>query len=114
MKYTYFGDANLDGQVNGTDYTAIDNGFNAGLTGWNNGDFNYDGLINGDDYVLIDNSFNMVGGMAVASSVNMIAHDTDQIAAPQSATAVPEPSTIALLGFAGLSIRRRRTRYWRD
>ncbi len=25
MKYTFYGDANLDGQVNGTDYTAIDN-----------------------------------------------------------------------------------------
>ena len=114
MKYTYYGDANLDGMVNGTDYTAIDNGFNAGLTGWNNGDFNYDGLINGDDYALIDNSFNMVGSLEEASSLNMVAHDTDQIAAPQSTSSVPEPSAIGLLGFAGFLARRRRTRHWRD
>jgi len=63
VKYTYFGDTNLDGVVNATDYIAIDNGFNSQsgsnpLTGWNNGDFNYDGVINGDDYSLIDNAFN--------------------------------------------------------
>jgi hypothetical protein len=29
------------------------------LSGWQNGDFNYDDQINGDDYTLIDNSFNM-------------------------------------------------------
>ncbi len=51
-------DANEDGQVNGSDYTLIDNGFNQNLTGWQNGDFNNDGIINGDDYTLIDNAFN--------------------------------------------------------
>jgi guanyl-specific ribonuclease Sa len=58
IKYTYFGDANLDGIVNGDDYTLIDNGFNTQATGWYNGDFNYDGSINGDDYLLIDNAAN--------------------------------------------------------
>jgi fibronectin-binding autotransporter adhesin len=57
LKYTYYGDANLDGTVNGDDYTLIDTGFNTGLSGWFNGDFNYDGLINSTDYSLIDNSF---------------------------------------------------------
>ena len=61
VKYTYFGDANLDGMVNGSDYTLIDNGFNSGLSGWRDGDFNYDGAINGDDYMLIDNAFNTQG-----------------------------------------------------
>ncbi len=58
VRYTYFGDANLDGSVNGSDYTLIDNGFNNNLAGWYNGDFNYDGVVNGDDYTLIDNAFN--------------------------------------------------------
>ncbi len=61
VKYTYYGDANLDGVVNGSDYTMIDNGFNNGLSGWQNGDFNYDGSINGSDYTLIDNAFNTQG-----------------------------------------------------
>jgi hypothetical protein len=61
LRYTYFGDANLDGQVDGSDYTRIDNGFLLQLTGWYNGDFNYDGVVNGSDYTLIDNAFNMQG-----------------------------------------------------
>jgi hypothetical protein len=61
VEYTYYGDANLDGQVDGADYTLIDNGFLNHLTGWGNGDFNYDGIINGSDYTLIDNVFNMEG-----------------------------------------------------
>jgi Dockerin type I domain len=60
IKFTVYGDANLDGKVNGDDYSAIDNGFNEQLTGWQNGDFNYDGSINGTDYTLIDNAFNEV------------------------------------------------------
>ncbi len=65
VKYTYYGDANLDGVVNGSDYTLIDNGFNNSLTGWHNGDFNYDGIVNGDDYTLIDNAFNTQAGPLV-------------------------------------------------
>jgi hypothetical protein len=52
--YTYTGDATLDGKINIDDYTRIDAGVAAGLTGWINGDFNYDGKINIDDYVIID------------------------------------------------------------
>ncbi len=100
MKYTYFGDANLDGVVNASDYTLIDNGFNSQttgplLTGWFNGDFNYDGVINGDDYALIDNAFNTQGGISLASSsagpAEMIATDTAQVAS------VPEPGSLTLL-----------------
>jgi hypothetical protein len=57
VKYTYFGDANLDGVVNASDYTYIDNGFNAKLSGWGNGDFDYSNSVNGFDYLLIDNAF---------------------------------------------------------
>jgi PEP-CTERM motif len=56
VKYTYMGDANLDGVINMDDYALIDNGFNNHLTGWRNGDFNYDGTIDSNDYILIDNS----------------------------------------------------------
>ncbi|MEA2707533.1 MAG: hypothetical protein QOF78_134 [Phycisphaerales bacterium] len=60
VKYTYQGDANLDGFVSGDDYSSID--FNigiAGATGYHNGDFNHDGIISGDDYSSID--FNYTG-----------------------------------------------------
>ncbi len=90
IKYTYFGDANLDGIVNGSDYTLIDNGFNNALAGWRNGDFNYDGLVNGDDYTLIDNAFNTQGPAltAMASEIIAIASPRTPVAAATFAPAV--------------------------
>jgi hypothetical protein len=54
VKFTYAGDANLDGKINVDDYGRID--LNAGhdTGGWFNGDFNFDGKINVDDYGIID------------------------------------------------------------
>ncbi len=111
LKYTLYGDANLDGVVDGDDYTLIDNGFNNRLTGWRNGDFNYDGVVNGDDYTLIDNAFNNQSIVATAA-VEMVSIDTAQIF-DSSSSAVPEPGTIGLLaiGIFGLTDRRRRTAY---
>jgi hypothetical protein len=54
VKYTYVGDANLDGKIDGSDYSEIDNGYLLKLTGWANGDFNYTGTVDGGDYSLID------------------------------------------------------------
>ena len=55
MKYTYDGDANLDGKINVDDYGHIDSSVVVpGVSGWFNGDFNYDGKINVDDYGIID------------------------------------------------------------
>jgi hypothetical protein len=64
VRYTYYGDTNLDGTVNVGDYTRVDAGFiSAGqLTGWANGDFNYDNVIDGSDYTLMDNAFNTAPG----------------------------------------------------
>jgi hypothetical protein len=92
---------------------AIDNGFNLGLTGWQNGDFNYDGAVNGDDYTLIDNAYNTQGSTTYAAvsagPTEMIATDTAQIAA-SSSTAVPEPTSLTLASVltCGLLVRRRR------
>ncbi len=114
VKYTFNGDANLDGVVNGSDYTLIDNSFNTGAPAtWRNGDFNYDGVVNGDDYMLIDNSFNMEGSTSFATvpvaPAEMIATDTAQIF-EASSTAVPEPGslTLACVLTCGLLARRRR------
>ena len=57
VKYTYAGDANLDGAIDGADYGAIDNWVQfPGTTGFFNGDFNFDGVIDGADYGIIDNA----------------------------------------------------------
>jgi hypothetical protein len=62
VKYTYDGDANLDGLIDGADYGLIDNYVQfPGTSGYWNGDFNYDGVIDGADYGLIDNAIQLQG-----------------------------------------------------
>jgi autotransporter-associated beta strand protein len=62
VKYTYYGDADFNGFVDGDDYARADNGFNTGLSGWVNGDFDYSGGVDGDDYALLDNAYNLQSG----------------------------------------------------
>jgi hypothetical protein len=57
VKYTYAGDANLDGTIDGGDYGIIDNFIQVpNAFGYANGDFNFDGVIDGGDYGIIDNN----------------------------------------------------------
>jgi autotransporter-associated beta strand protein len=104
VKYTYYGDTNLDGRVDGTDYSRIDSGYLTHATGWFNGDFNYDGVINGSDYTLIDNAYNTQG----VSLAAQVALPTAQIASDVSA--VPEPASVGLSALAALGLLRRRPR----
>jgi hypothetical protein len=69
VRFTYMGDADLDGEITGTDYSLIDGGFAFGLSGWLNGDFDCSGLIDGTDYALIDNAFAFQTGPLGASAV---------------------------------------------
>jgi hypothetical protein len=102
VKYTYGGDANLDGKINVDDYGRIDSSVGLGLSGWFNGDFNYDGKINVDDYGIIDSNIGIQGGPLAAA-----------LAASPS-TAVPEPAgTGILLLIAGSAGCLRRRRFFR-
>ncbi len=103
VAYTFFGDANLDGRVDGSDYTKIDASFSNHLTGWINGDFNYDGVVDGSDYTLIDNAFNTQG----AASLTQIAAVTSAIAGAGPTAVVPEPSGIAMTLTGAFAVTRR-------
>jgi autotransporter-associated beta strand protein len=103
VKYTYYGDANLDGILNGADYAQIDSGFGTHATDWAHGDFNYDGVVDGTDYALIDNTFNQI--RATGSSPLAI------IASPAAVTSsVPEPTLLGLIGIGMIGFTRRRRR----
>jgi hypothetical protein len=55
LKYTYVGDANLDGQVDALDYERIDLAIgNTGVLGTAQGDLNYDGNVDALDYEQVD------------------------------------------------------------
>jgi uncharacterized repeat protein (TIGR03803 family) len=106
VKYTYYGDANLDGKVDGSDYSLIDAGYTSrgGKTGWYNGDFNYDGVIDGSDYSLIDNAFN-----DQSVNLSMAGLVASQTAPP---AAVPEPAALAGVCIVTVGLISGRRRRW--
>ncbi|MBC8109055.1 MAG: PEP-CTERM sorting domain-containing protein [Anaerolineae bacterium] len=66
IKFTFYGDTDLNGIVDFDDYSRTDNGFNNTRTGWFNGDFDYNGVIDFDDYSLIDQAFNTQGSVVLS------------------------------------------------
>ena len=102
VKYSWNGDANVDGVINSDDYFRIDSGFLAQPANprYRDGDFNDDQQVNSDDYFLIDSAFlgqtgTLDGGGAVAGALQSVA--------------VPEPGVaLACIGFGALALRRRR------
>ena len=102
--YTYAGDANLDGTIDGGDYGIIDNFVQVpGADGYANGDFNYDGVIDGGDYGIIDNNIQAQGAPFFTSG-------GAEGAGLSGVTAVPEPSACGLAMLAGAALFGRRRR----
>src|SRR5437773_4101749 len=98
--YTWGGDANLDGLLNGDDYFRIDSHVsqNGSVFGYHNGDFNYDGAINGDDYFIIDSN--------IATAQSSPSFPTGGGAT--ALTAVPEPVSVGGGALLLPLLRRRR------
>src|SRR5207253_1238365 len=88
LKYTYGGDANLDGKIDISDYGRIDFNIPLGTNTWFNGDFNYDGKIDISDYGVID--FN-IGIQGAPFSATGGVDAPPSVARFDGATTVPEP-----------------------
>jgi autotransporter-associated beta strand protein len=111
VKYTLYGDANLDGVVNGTDFGILAAHFGDQVTAWDQGDFNYDGVVNGTDFGALAANF---GQQANGTAIQLPAADyaaLDAFAAANGLLAdVPEPASVGLMVIAGFGILSRRRR----
>ena len=88
----YPGDGNLDGGVEGADYTVwADHYGQAG--GWAEGDYNGDGWVDGADFTLWADYFGATGGISFKAS----------------GTLIPEPATLAMLAAGAAALMRRRS-----
>jgi hypothetical protein len=112
VKYTLYGDTNLDGTVNSLDFGNFAANFGKSGKTWEQGDFTYDGVVNSIDFGLLAENF---GHSVTGASVTLAASDWESLDAFAAANGLmdelPEPASIGmlLLGAASLLARRRRT-----
>jgi hypothetical protein len=100
VMYTLYGDANLDGKVNGSDFTLMSASFNDAVTnGWDAGDFNYSGTVNGVDFILMSDNFNQAISLPAAvetdPSTTPTPTNTTPTATTPTATTIDAPTTDA-------------------
>jgi hypothetical protein len=105
VKYTWLGDADLNGLVDSVDFGLFQAGFDnsAPYTGWAFGDFDYNGVVDSVDFGLFQTGLGgQTGTLLRSGGGNALA-----------ISAIPEPGTwvlggLGLLGLAGMKLRRRR------
>jgi hypothetical protein len=111
VAYALLGDANLDGVVNGVDFTILASNLGKSVTGWDKGDFDYDGAVTGIDFTALVRN---LGKSASGADVVLPASDYVAIDAFAEANGlmadVPEPASAGFLLAAGFGFMTRRRR----
>ncbi len=112
VKYTYYGDSNLDGKVDASDFQRFIDGLTHGGSTWSQGDYTYDGHVDlGNDFDLFLTGFLGQGGSL--GSLEGVVADSSGLTVSQRASllaVIPEPTSLALFGlvFTATVTRRRR------
>jgi fibronectin-binding autotransporter adhesin len=113
LKYTLVGDANLDGTVNGSDFSILAANFGLGVTNWDQGNFLYTSSVNGSDFSALAANFGQGDSGAAVTPADIAALDSfaaaNGLPAPTIA-AVPEPASIGLLALGTVTVLSRRQR----
>jgi hypothetical protein len=109
VKYTYLGDANVDGQVDVTDLGSLATNWQTS-SAWAGGDFNYDGFVDVTDLGALATNWQR----GVGSPLGRGSFEEALASVGLGAASVPEPASIAtigiLFGLCGASKRRRGAR----
>lgn len=121
IKYTYQGDADLDGDVDGVDVGKWALGFTGSLplgTGpgtWTTGDWDYDGDVDGVDVGKW--ALHFTGSLAIGSGLSVDVPSPINPAAAEilsgmgiTVNVVPEPATVSIIGLGALALLGRRAR----
>jgi hypothetical protein len=116
IKYTLLGDANLDGTVNGADFSILAANFGQGYTNWDQGNFLFTPAINGTDFSALAHNFGQGANLVddTVSPADIAALDSFALANGlplPNIVGVPEPASLLSLVFlAALTTRRRKKR----
>jgi len=115
LRYTLLGDANLDGTVNGSDFSILAANFGLGVTNWDQGNFLYGSSVNGSDFSALAANFGQGDSGADMSITQADIQALDAFAIANglpvpTINVVPEPASAGLLagGVLGILARRRR------
>ncbi len=131
VRFTWYGDVNLDGVADAADYAVMDQSWNGGSQSpagggewrWAAGDVNYDRIVDAADYALIDQVWNNYQGQTLGGAPDAEAPATldgldDGTGTPSLLAAAeplqpagvvaPEPATLLLAAAGALAVLARR------
>jgi hypothetical protein len=105
VKYTYYGDADLDGKVDIADLGRLASNWQLGGV-WSSGDFDYNGTVDVNDLGLLAGNWQAGVGNPLGPSFQ---DALSSMGLPSAS--VPEPASVGLVLAAALKCHRRRGRY---